>query len=142
MIQLTKIFRFETAHAIHQYNGKCRDVHGHSYELHVTVSGDDHKEEYIEPPGFIMDFKDLKQLVTNSVIEKFDHKVILSSSYLADHPELSRLHNLVEWKREPSAENMVVFIRRSIDEDLPAGIRLKELKLYETADSYAEWCCE
>ena len=101
MIQLTKIFRFETAHAIHRYNGKCRDLHGHSYELHVTVSGDDGNEDFIEPPGFIMDFKDLKKLVTSSVIEKFDHKVILSTNYLADHPELSRLHNLVEWKREP-----------------------------------------
>ena len=142
MLQLTRIFRFETAHAIHQYNGKCRDIHGHSYELHVTVSGIAAGDEYLPAPGFVMDFKQLKKLVSDSVIEKFDHKVLLSKSYLDEHPELTNLHNLVEWPGEPSAENMLVFMQRTIGNDLPEGLRLKGLKLFETADSYAEWICQ
>ena len=142
MLSLTKIVHFEMAHAIHGYPGNCKNIHGHSYELHVTVCREDNSEDYIEAPGFLIDFKDLKQLVSTTVIDAFDHKIILSSNYLKDYPELSRLQNLVTWEREPSAENMVLYIRQIIDQNLPKGIRLKELKLYETADSYAEWCCE
>lgn len=141
VLQLTKIFRFETAHAIYNYNGKCCNLHGHSYELHVTVSDTGAGDEHIEGAGFVIDFKVLKQLVMESVVDHFDHKVILSKQYLAAHPELGALPNLVAWKTEPSAENMLVYIRTCIMNRLPEGTRLRSLKLYETADSYAEWIC-
>ena len=86
MIQITKIFYFEMAHAIHGYAGACKNIHGHSYELQVTVSGRTPNDEYIPARGFIFDFKELKQLVARCVINRFDHKIILSQDYLTTHP--------------------------------------------------------
>ncbi len=53
MIRITKIFHFETAHAVHGYIGKCSHIHGHSYELHVCVAAREQQDEYIAAPGFV-----------------------------------------------------------------------------------------
>jgi 6-pyruvoyltetrahydropterin/6-carboxytetrahydropterin synthase len=63
MLQLTKIFHFEMGHAIYGYTGICKNIHGHSYELHVTVSAEEEKQDYIASPGFIIDFKEIKKLL-------------------------------------------------------------------------------
>lgn len=139
MLQVTKIFRFETAHAIHGYPGPCNHIHGHSYELHVTLTSTGAINEYIAAPGFFMDFKELKKLVKDSVIDQFDHCLILSEDYLKEHPGLTESVNLRTWLVEPSAENMLLFIRDLLQKGLPEGVLLYRLRLYETRDSYAEW---
>ncbi len=138
MISITKIFRFETAHAIHEYEGLCRNIHGHSYELHVTVSSD-LTTEFISGNGFVIDFKILKSLVKKSVLDYFDHKIILSEAYINHHPNLKELENLELWNVEPSAENIVLFIYKKLTENFPVNLKVKKIRLYETADSYAEW---
>ncbi|WP_109697689.1 6-pyruvoyl trahydropterin synthase family protein [Chitinophaga deserti] len=139
MIQVTKIFRFETAHALHGYNGACRHIHGHSYQLHVTVRAEAEPERYFPAPGILLDFRDLKELVNNAVIRRLDHRLVVSPDFLAAHPAESEEENLVVMDAEPSAENLLIFIRNSIREKLPAGVLLARLQLFETADSYAEW---
>ena len=140
MLLLTKIIRFEMAHAIEGYAGACKNIHGHSYELQVTVSGDDEPGgEFIPAPGFIVDFKELKKMLLDMVTNTFDHKLVLSGKYLAKHPELDKQENLVIWEAEPTAENMLIYIRGRLAEELPKNIRLAGLKLYETKDSFAEW---
>ena len=57
MLSITKIFNFEMAHAINGYDGACKHIHGHSYQLFVSVSFAKNDSEYIAPPGFIIDFK-------------------------------------------------------------------------------------
>ena len=81
MITLTKIFRFEAAHAIYGYPGACAAIHGHSYELHVQIAGIDPVESFIPGMGILMDFKDLKKVVQESVISKLDHQLILSREF-------------------------------------------------------------
>jgi 6-pyruvoyltetrahydropterin/6-carboxytetrahydropterin synthase len=139
MLQLTKIFHFETAHALHGYAGACKNIHGHSYELHVTVSSVNDYQNYITAPGFMIDFKEIKKLVNILVVEKFDHKVILSKDFLSDNPSFSSQENLVIFEAEPTAENLLIYILGNIQKDLPSNIQLVKLKLYETNDSYAEW---
>jgi len=139
MLQITKIFRFEMAHAIHNYTGRCKNIHGHSYELHVTVASVDHDKNHIAGTGFIMDFKELKQLVNATVINKFDHKLLLSGEYIQSNPSLANQDNLCVWEAEPTAENLLIYIRQNIQQGLPPDIQLVKLKLYETNDSYAEW---
>ena len=140
MISVTKIFRFETAHAIYGYEGPCKHIHGHSYVLHVTVSSTNgHQEGYIEKPGFVVDFKVLKKLVGEAIVERLDHKLILSKEYLATKPTLETEENLEVWDMEPSAENILFFSKEKISKALPEGIQLVKLRLYETADSFAEW---
>ncbi len=69
MIPVTKIFHFEMAHATQGYSGECKNIDGHSYELHVSVSSATNEADYIPAPGFLIDFKKLKKLVTESVIK-------------------------------------------------------------------------
>jgi 6-pyruvoyltetrahydropterin/6-carboxytetrahydropterin synthase len=139
MLTLTKTFHFEMAHAIHGYLGACRNVHGHSYELHVSVTAEKKSDCYIPAPGFIIDFKEIKKLVTSNVVKKLDHQLVLSKPYLAEHPSLSLQQNLVTWEVEPTAENLLLFVQKVLSKELPPGTRLHYLKLYETKDSYAEW---
>jgi 6-pyruvoyltetrahydropterin/6-carboxytetrahydropterin synthase len=139
MLRVTKIFRFETAHAIFGYTGSCRNIHGHSYVLHVSVQRSDKQDGFLPSPGFVIDFKQLKQLVQQAVVERFDHRILLSDAYLLDNPELRHLPNIEIWEVEPTAENMLLWVKETLKNTLPPEIRLHQLKLFETADSYAEW---
>ena len=139
MIKLTKIFHFEMAHAIYGYAGTCKNIHGHSYELHVSVSADFNESAYIAPPGFIINFKEIKKLVQDSVIEKLDHCLLLSNDFINSNPTISPLENLVIFEAEPTAENLLIYINQILQQILPAKIKLVHLKLFETKDSYAEW---
>lgn len=141
MLKVTKIFRFELAHAIHGYNGLCKNIHGHSYILHVTVGAHTKSDEYLPSTGFIIDFKDLKRIIRDAVVTPFDHGLILSEEYLKHHPEMSKMENLHVWKMEPSVENILLYIKHQISSKFPEGVLLVKLKLYETNDSYAEFEC-
>ncbi len=127
------------AHAINGYPGMCKNIHGHSYQLHVTVSAAVNEELDIPAPGFLLDFKVLKQMVQQYVVQLLDHKLVLSKSYIALHSSIGKHDNLVLWDAEPTAENLLLFMKRTLQQQLPAGIQLEEMKLYETADSYAAW---
>jgi 6-pyruvoyltetrahydropterin/6-carboxytetrahydropterin synthase len=139
MLSLTKIFHFEMAHAIHGYPGACKNIHGHSYELHVKVTAGTSSQDYIPAPGFIIDFKELKHLVSSAIIKTFDHKLVLSGSYLDINPAIKLQENLLVWQMEPTAENLLLYIVKTLRARFPEHIKLLQLKLYETKDSYAEW---
>lgn len=142
MLQITKIFRFETAHAIFDYSGDCSNIHGHSYEFHVTISTKEKDGEYIPAPGLVYDFKELKKLVIESVIRNIDHKMLLSQAFIAEHPELASQKNLVIMEAEPTAENLLIYMQRILATKLPVTVKLAELKLYETKDSFARWVAD
>jgi 6-pyruvoyltetrahydropterin/6-carboxytetrahydropterin synthase len=139
MISITKIFRFETAHAIHRYQGSCKNIHGHSYELHVTVKAKQSTEGYVDGLGIIIDFKDLKEIVQSQVVKGLDHKLLLSKAYLAENKNEFEKDELVIFDMEPTAENILIFARNQIQASLPKHILLYSLRLWETRDSYAEW---
>lgn len=141
MLKVTKIFRFELAHAIHGYEGLCKNIHGHSYILHVTVGTKNNSDQYLPHTGFIIDFKDLKRIIREAVVSPFDHGLILSEAYLAHHPEMRSMTNLHIWNMEPSVENILLYIKREIENKFPDQVELLKLKLYETSDSYAEFDC-
>lgn len=139
MISITKIFRFEAAHALYGYPGSCAQLHGHSYELHVSVQEKEPSDNFICGQGIIIDFKDLKALVYEKVVKALDHKLILSKAYLAATMGAFSADELVVFDVEPTAENLLIFLRNQIRAKLPEHIQLCSLKLWETRDSYAEW---
>lgn len=139
MLKITKIFRFQMAHAIYGYSGACKNIHGHSYELHVGVSSHFRETTYIVSPGIILDFKEIKKLVQDAVIEKFDHRLLLSHDYIARNPSISSLENIVIFEAEPTAENLLIYIKKILQKTLPDKIKLVHLKIFETKNSYAEW---
>ncbi len=139
MISITKIFRFETAHAIHQYQGSCKNIHGHSYELHVTVRAKEKIDGYVKGLGIIYDFKELKAIVQAHIVKTLDHKLLLSKAYLTANKQILLSEEVVVFEEEPTAENILIFARDQIHAALPSHIELHSLKLWETRDSYAEW---
>ncbi len=75
-IRLTKEFSFETAHALGEYDGLCRNIHGHSYRLFVTVAGTPSDRDDDPKKGMVMDFGDLKRIVRRLIVEPFDHALV------------------------------------------------------------------
>lgn len=139
MLTVTKIFRFEAAHVIHGYPGKCSRIHGHSYELHVTVALRQAPDGYLPGTGMVMDFGDLKRMVNDKVIRQLDHKFIISQACLKERKYNISQDELVVMEVEPTAENMLEWLSREIRIVLPENVLLQHLRLYETKDSFAEW---
>lgn len=138
MISVTKIFNFEMAHALFDYKGPCGNIHGHSYVLHVTVKPSNENEE-LKSPGFVIDFKELKELVNSRILKRLDHQLVLSKDFINSLKMNQRYKNLLEFEREPTAENLLLFISKELKNHLPSYVILHSLKLYETESSYAEW---
>ncbi len=138
-IRLTREFRFEMAHALEGYAGLCRHIHGHSYRLLVSVEGEPNRDEQSPTFGMVMDFGELKALV-NQVTEPFDHAFLMRRT-----PDSATLGAAMQqrWERvvltdyQPTCENLVAHIAAGIAPLLPAGVRLAEVTLYETANSCA-----
>ena len=140
-IRLTKQFGFEMAHALWNYSGPCRNIHGHSYRLFVTVIGEPKNLPGHPEDGMVIDFSVLKKIVHEEVVSKFDHALIISSK--ANHEFMARVEQMFEkyfiLDYQPTCENIIADIAERIKKRLPDRVRLHNLKLYETDTSYAEW---
>ena len=141
-IRLTKIFTFETAHALFGYDGKCKNIHGHSYKLHVTIVGQPNKEKNHPQLGMVMDFGDLKKIVNKIIVDPLDHAILLNQN--TEHKILGMQlreqgHRVIFTDYQPTCENMLGDFADKIKKELPEDISLVKLKLYETENSYGEW---
>lgn len=141
-IRITKQFNFETGHALYGYDGKCRNVHGHSYKLSVTVIGTPITDTNHVKLGMVIDFGDLKKIVKEEIVNQFDHATVFNKN--TPHVELAkeltdRGHSVILADYQPTSENMVIDFAAKIKVRLPKEIQLHSLKLQETDTSFAEW---
>lgn len=141
-IRITKQFTFETGHALYGYDGKCKNVHGHSYKLSVTVIGQPITDSSNVKFGMVIDFGDLKHIVKEDIVDIFDHATVFNKN--TPHVELAaelknRGHHVILVDYQPTSENMVIDFAAKIKSRLPQGIELHSLRLQETETSYAEW---
>ena len=140
-IRVTKEFRFEAAHALKGYDGPCRNVHGHSYELSVTVIGTPIFDSTSAKLGMVMDFGDLKKIIKKQIVDPFDHALLLNSDFPRE--ELKNFGepftNVVFLPYQPTSENFLHDFATRIHDLLPEGVQLHSMRLRETSSSYAEW---
>ena len=141
-IRITKQFTFETGHALYGYDGKCKNVHGHSYKLSVTVIGTPITDRNNVKFGMVIDFSDLKKIVKEEIVDQFDHATVFNET--TPHVELAhelknRGHHVILVDYQPTSENMVIDFAARIKNRLPKEIKLFALKLQETESSFAEW---
>ena len=141
-IRITKQFNFETAHALYGYDGKCKNIHGHSYKLSVTVIGTPISDSTHVKYGMVIDFGDLKKIVDSEIANKFDHATVFNKN--TPHIELAkelekRDHNVILVDYQPTSEMMLVDFAEKINNRLPENVELHSLKLQETGTSNAEW---
>ncbi|MBN1199610.1 MAG: 6-carboxytetrahydropterin synthase [Bacteroidales bacterium] len=140
-IRITKEFSFEAAHALKGYDGPCRNIHGHSYRLSVTVTGNPITDPSSPKKGMIMDFSELKSIMKSRIIDPMDHALILPSDLdiTGLHQLKETFSNIVVVDYQPTSENLLTDFAQRIASALPEGVRLFSLTLRETATSYAEW---
>lgn len=141
-IRITKQFSFEAGHALYGYDGKCKNVHGHSYKLWVTVLGEPITNEKDVKLGMVIDFGDLKKIVKQEIVDVFDHATVFNKN--TPHIELAaelqaRDHEVILVDYQPTSENMIQDFAQKIKKRLPQHIKLHSLKLQETETSFAEW---
>jgi len=141
-IRITKEFKFETGHALHGYDGLCKNVHGHSYKLSVTVVGNPIEDQSHVKFGMVMDFSDLKAIVNTLIVKPFDHATVLNTN--SPHKELAdsmekRGHKIMRVAYQPTSEMMVVDFAEKIAKELPEHLSLHHLILRETETSHAAW---
>ncbi|MCC7317625.1 MAG: 6-carboxytetrahydropterin synthase [Bacteroidales bacterium] len=140
-IRITKEFKFEMAHALLGYDGPCRNVHGHSYGLEVTVLGEPIATEGHPKLGMVMDFGDLKRIVRSQIVDVFDHALVLNTAMPKSitEPLHQSFEKVILIHYQPTSELMVIDFAQRIQAKLPQGIQLLRVMLRETATSYAEW---
>lgn len=143
-IRITKEFGFEMAHALWDYDGACSNIHGHSYKLFVTLIGEINNDKKSPKNGMVTDFADLKKLVKKTIVDEFDHSLVLSNEADLDHiSDTKQMFNRVRIVNfQPSCENLLVYFATKIADKLPSNLTLFSLKLNETATSFAEWFAE
>ncbi len=143
-IRVTKEFQFEMAHALWNYNGKCKNIHGHSYILQVTVIGEPISDENSTKYGMVIDFGDLKKFVNDAIVNKMDHSLVISEK--SKHDGLLQTEQMFERRHitpyQPTCENMVYEFASILKNILPSNVKLHSIRLWETANSYAEWYAE
>ena len=141
-IRITKQFNFETGHALYGYDGKCKNVHGHSYKLYVTVLGTPIADPSHVKYGMVIDFSDLKKIVKEEIVDLFDHATVFNKN--TPHLELAKIlsdrgHDVILVDYQPTSEMMVIDFAEKINRRLPKNINLFSIKLQETETSFAEW---
>ena len=141
-IRITKQFNFEAGHALHGYDGKCKNLHGHSYKLFVTVIGQPITDPNNAKFGMVIDFGDLKKIVKEEIVDLFDHATVFNKN--TPHIELAnelqnRGHHVILVNYQPTTEMMVIDFAQKIKSRLPKEIQLHSIKLQETETSFAEW---
>jgi 6-pyruvoyltetrahydropterin/6-carboxytetrahydropterin synthase len=109
---ISKEFKFDSAHNLVGYNGKCENLHGHTYRLKITFEGD------IKEDGMIIDFTILKKIIKEKIINILDHRY------------------LNEIIKQPTAENIALWIYNELKDDFEKyKVKISEINLWETEDS-------
>ena len=120
MLSVTKIVKFDAAHWLPNHEGKCKNLHGHTWKVEIEVSGQ-------METGMIIDFSELKKTIQHYILVQLDHTCLNErggSAYLEN----------------PTAENLCLWIHQQLDPPLAKhGHRLVRVRVWESEDSYAEW---
>ncbi len=140
IIRVTKEFDFEMAHALDCHDGKCHNIHGHTYGLSVTFIGEPIDAPGMPKDGMVIDFSDIKKIVKHNVVDVFDHALVLrdNSRFLGTlNKDINPRLILVPY--QPTAEKVLEHMIEIIQSHMPDNMKLHSALLRETKSSYAEW---
>lgn len=137
-MKISKIFTFDASHMLDGHDGKCQNLHGHTYQLEVTVASILINEG--AKAGMVMDFADLKTWVKQTILEPFDHAFL----YHGNNERESQIAVLLEgWQmktlrlnQRTTAEHLAIEMYHRLQ---AVGVPVCRIKLWETPTSYAEY---
>jgi len=104
-MELSCTFKFAAAHFLTKYHGKCENLHGHNYKMIITIEGE------MQGDGMVMDYKIIKKIVNEKVVNKIDHTL---------------LNDIMD---NPSSELFAIWTWNELIADLPM---LKSVEIFET----------
>jgi 6-pyruvoyltetrahydropterin/6-carboxytetrahydropterin synthase len=119
-VLVSKEFTFDAAHHLHDYEGKCKNLHGHTYKVIFGLSG------YTDSRGLMIDFGDIKEIWKHEIEIHLDHRYLNETLPLMN----TTAENIVVWIYEKMAAALMVKDYK--------GARVEFVRLYETPTSYAE----
>ncbi|PAE34831.1 6-carboxytetrahydropterin synthase QueD [Bacillus sp. 7884-1] len=123
-VLVSKEFTFDAAHHLHCYEGKCKNLHGHTYKVVFGISG------YVDDRGLMMDFSDIKVIWKNEIEIHLDHRYLNETL----PPMNTTAENIVVW----IYEKMQAALAKEENKDQFLGARVEFVRLFETPTSYAE----
>ena len=136
MTTVTKSVKFDAAHILTNHQGLCKNLHGHTYRVDVSVTQPDD-----DPRDMVIDFKDLKSVATSVICNRFDHAFIYSTASEGESEIASVVekHGMrtVALPFRSTAENLARYFFGELKPRIPG---LTSVKVWETADSCAEFC--
>ncbi|MFP7296634.1 6-carboxytetrahydropterin synthase QueD [Neobacillus niacini] len=123
-VLVSKEFTFDAAHHLHCYEGKCKNLHGHTYKVVFGISG------YVDDRGLMMDFGDIKEIWKNEIEIYLDHRYLNETL----PPMNTTAENIVVWIYEKMQEALA----SDVNKGRLLGARVEFVRLFETPTSYAE----
>jgi 6-pyruvoyltetrahydropterin/6-carboxytetrahydropterin synthase len=141
-LRVTKQFDWEMAHALDGHDGKCHNIHGHTYELSVTFLGTPIDNPGNPKDGMVIDFSDLKSIVKDNIVKRFDHALVLrNNSRFLDKITDDDNERLILTDYQPTCEMMLLEYVEIIQSQLKGiqNVSLHSARLRETKTSFAEW---
>lgn len=132
-MRIAKEFRWEMGHRLPFHEGKCKNLHGHSYKCMVELNGD------ILDGKMVLDYYDVKKVI-EPIIENLDHSFIACSDDKELIEALEKLNSkIVVVEFQTTAENLCIYLLNEIkNSNLPANIKSIKVKVFETENTYAE----
>jgi 6-pyruvoyltetrahydropterin/6-carboxytetrahydropterin synthase len=143
-MEITTRMEFDAGHRIPGHKSTCKNLHGHRYALEVTIKGEVVELEQASEFGMVMDFKDAKELIRSTIVDRWDHAFIV---YEKDHEVVNFLktlkdHKTVTFPKVPTAENMALVAYESLKdvfkEKYGRSIVPVKVRLYETPNNWAD----
>ena len=136
MTTITKTITFDAAHILTNHQGLCKNLHGHTYRVDISVAGD-------ESTDMVVDFKELKHLAEGAICERFDHAFIYNTESkgeceIAAVVEKNGMRTVAIPFRS-TAENLAKYFYGLIKPLVPAPSALRAITVWETAASSATY---
>lgn len=143
-IRVTKKFTFDMAHALYGYDGPCKNIHGHTYHLSVTLLGTPIQQTSDVKLGMVVDFGDLKTIVKQHILDTFDHALVLNDQAPYSKSEVisNEFEKVILVPYQPTCENILINFVQIIQPLISTTMQLVSVRLEETPTSYAEWNIE
>lgn len=141
LVRVSKRFSFDMAHALYGYDGPCKNIHGHTYHLSVTLLGQPIQNSNDVKLGMVIDFSDLKRIVNEQILNTYDHALVINKEapYSKNDLLFKEFEKVILVDYQPTCENLLLHYVQLIQAALPTVYTLVSVRLEETPTSYAEW---
>jgi 6-pyruvoyltetrahydropterin/6-carboxytetrahydropterin synthase len=143
-MDITTRLEFDAGHRIPNHKSNCKNLHGHRYAIEVTVTGPIHDDSKSSDFGMVIDFSDVKQIIKDLIVDRWDHAFIV---YKDDKEIVNFLNTLPNHKTVifpvvPTAENMAseayLILSAEFNNRFDHQLKIKQIRIYETPNSWAD----